>query len=72
MALRKLTEAECGGSNPLVHLTTHLTRDHAFAEAHGQAFPSSSDQLVEQFLQETRAAPQTFRMDGNIFEDYDY
>ncbi|KAK9687595.1 hypothetical protein QE152_g36146 [Popillia japonica] len=68
MALRKLTEAECGGSNPLVHLTTHLTRDHAFAEAHGQAFPSSSDQLVEQFLQETRAAPQTFRMDDLMRE----
>ncbi|KRT80384.1 hypothetical protein AMK59_7377 [Oryctes borbonicus] len=68
MALRKLTEAECGGTNPLVHLTSHLTHDHAFAEAHGHAFPSSSDQLVEQFLQETRAAPQTFRMDDLMRE----
>ncbi|KAI4460797.1 peroxisomal targeting signal 1 receptor pex5 [Holotrichia oblita] len=68
MALRKLTEADCGGTNPLVHLTTHLTHDRAFAEAHGHAFPSSSDQLVEQFLQETRAAPQTFRMDDLMRE----
>lgn len=64
MAFRPLTEAECGQTNPLVRLTSHLTHDHAFTETHGQAFPSSSDQLVEQFLQETRAAPQTFRMDG--------
>lgn len=66
MAFRPLTEAECGQTNPLVRLTSHLTHDHAFTETHGQAFPSSSDQLVEQFLQETRAAPQTFRMDGSF------
>lgn len=64
MAFRQLTDAECGQANPLVRLTTHLTQDHAFTEAHGQVFPSSSDQLVEQFLQETRSMPQTFRMDG--------
>lgn len=66
MALRKLTEADCGGANPVVHLSSHLTRDHAFVDTHGHAFPNSSDQLVEQFLQETRTAPQTFRMDGEI------
>lgn len=67
MALRQLTEADCGQYNPLVQLTTHLTRDHALGENYGSTvFPSSSDQLVEQFLEETRVAPQTFRMDGKI------
>ncbi|XP_017777341.1 PREDICTED: peroxisomal targeting signal 1 receptor isoform X2 [Nicrophorus vespilloides] len=68
MAFRQLTEANCGQANPLHKLTTHLTRDHALAETHGQPFPSSSDQLVEQFLQETRMAPQTFRMDDLMRE----
>lgn len=66
MAFRPLTEAECGQKNPLARLASHITHDHTFSDSHGQAFPSSSDQLVEQFLQETRAIPQTFRMDGNI------
>lgn len=64
MAFRPLTDANCGAPNPLVQLTSHLTRDHAHQEQHGQAFPGSSDQLVEQFLQETRAVPQTFHMNG--------
>ncbi|KAF2883132.1 hypothetical protein ILUMI_23049 [Ignelater luminosus] len=69
MALRQLTEADCGQYNPLVQLTTHLTRDHALAENYGSTvFPSSSDQLVEQFLEETRVAPQTFRMDDLMRE----
>ncbi|EFA09708.1 peroxisomal targeting signal 1 receptor isoform X1 [Tribolium castaneum] len=68
MAFNPLTEAECGQKNPLARLTSHLTHDHAFAEAHGHAFPSSSDQLVEQFLQETKSVPQSFRMDDLMRE----
>ncbi|KAJ8920158.1 hypothetical protein NQ315_011819 [Exocentrus adspersus] len=63
MSFRPLTEAECGQANPLTRLTSHITHDHTFADSHGQVLQSSSDQLVEQFLQETRALPQTFRMD---------
>lgn len=66
MAFNPLTEAECGQKNPLSRLTSHLTQDHIFGDAHGHVFPDSSDQLVEQFLQETRTAPQTFRMDGTL------
>lgn len=66
MAFRPLTEGDCGQVNPLTKLTSHITQDHAFAETHGQIFPSTSDQLVEQFLQETRAVPQSFRMDGTF------
>ncbi|KAJ8928022.1 hypothetical protein NQ314_019433 [Rhamnusium bicolor] len=68
MAFRPLTEAECGQANPLSRLTSHITRDHTFSDSHGQVLQSSSDQLVEQFLQETRALPQTFRMDDLMRE----
>ncbi|CAG9865302.1 unnamed protein product [Phyllotreta striolata] len=71
MAFRPLTEAECGQINPVSKLTSHVTRDHTFSDNHGQAFQSSSDQLVEQFLQETRAIPQTFRMDDLLREMHD-
>ncbi|XP_065155696.1 peroxisomal targeting signal 1 receptor isoform X3 [Atheta coriaria] len=71
MAFRPLTDANCGAPNPLVQLTSHLTRDHAHQEQHGQAFPGSSDQLVEQFLQETRAVPQTFHMNDLMREIHD-
>jgi len=64
MAFRPLTEGDCGQINPLSKLTSHITQDHTFAGNHGQIFSNSSDQLVEQFLQETRAMPQSFRMDG--------
>ncbi|XP_057653290.1 peroxisomal targeting signal 1 receptor isoform X1 [Diorhabda carinulata] len=68
MAFRPLTEAECGQANPLSKLTSHITRDHTFSDNHGQVFQSSSDQLVEQFLQESRAVPQTYRMDDLMRE----
>ncbi|XP_045473773.1 peroxisomal targeting signal 1 receptor isoform X2 [Harmonia axyridis] len=69
MDFRHLTEADCGQPNSLAQLTTHLTQDRAFSDTHGQLFPNSSaDQLVEQFLQETRSLPQTFRMDGLMRE----
>lgn len=68
MAFNPLTETECGQKNPLARLTSHITQDHAFAEAHLHAFPSSSDQLVEQFLQETKTMPQSFRMDGILYK----
>lgn len=71
MSIRNLTDAECGRVNPIAQLTSHLTTDHTFRETHGynQPFPSEADQLVEQFLQETRAAPQTFQMDSKYIKN---
>ncbi|KAF5273785.1 hypothetical protein FQA39_LY00900 [Lamprigera yunnana] len=69
MALRQLTEADCGQNNALLQLTSHLTQDHTLRENYGQnQFPNSSDQLVEQFLAETRVAPQSFRM-GDLMRE---
>nr|CAI5868083.1 unnamed protein product [Callosobruchus analis] len=68
MAFRQLTEAECGQANALQKLTSHITSDHTFINSHRQLFQTNSDQLVEQFLQETRALPQTFRMDDLMHE----
>ncbi|KAL3267978.1 hypothetical protein HHI36_007114 [Cryptolaemus montrouzieri] len=69
MDFRHLTDADCGQPNSLAQLSSHITQDRAFSETHGQLFPNSSaDQLVEQFLQETRSLPQTFRMDGLMRE----
>jgi hypothetical protein len=32
MSLRDLVESDCGGSNSLVKLSTHLVQDHAFKD----------------------------------------
>ncbi|XP_030761592.1 peroxisomal targeting signal 1 receptor isoform X2 [Sitophilus oryzae] len=68
MAFRALTEGECGDVNPLSKLSSHVTRDYAFSDNTSQVLPSTSDQLVEQFLQETRAMPQSFRM-GDLMRE---
>ena len=71
MALRKLIETDCGGTNSLVQLTSHLTDDLAMKHIYGQNIPGSSDQLSEEFLQETTGMPQTFKMDDVMNEMYE-
>ncbi|XP_014246728.1 peroxisomal targeting signal 1 receptor isoform X2 [Cimex lectularius] len=75
MALRKLVEGDCGGANSLVNLTSHFVQDRGLKDE-GYAFPhsdhiasSSSEQLVQEFLEETMGhSTQPFRMDSLLAE----
>ncbi|KAF7279147.1 hypothetical protein GWI33_007560 [Rhynchophorus ferrugineus] len=68
MAFRPLTEGDCGQVNPLAKLTSHVTQDFAFSDNNASHEVSNSDQLVQQFLQEVRDIPTTFRMDDLMRE----
>lgn len=61
MALRNLTEADCGQVNPLVQLASHALQDRVLREDVG--LPSTSGQWTQQFMADNMMAPQTFRMD---------
>lgn len=71
-SVREMSSEECGRVDPVLQLTSHLTADRAFRDTHGYGqqplSESAADQLVEQFLEETRVLPQTFRMDGLLHE----
>lgn len=73
--MRGLVEADCGGTNPLVGLTSRYREDRArVAEGVARVGPAQVTEqgLVREFLAETRdvaSRPQhTFRMDSLLRE----
>ncbi|XP_020783647.1 peroxisomal biogenesis factor 5 isoform X2 [Boleophthalmus pectinirostris] len=75
MAMRDLVEAECGGSNPLMKLTGHMTTEGgAWRHRSTPTIPpapieiATEEELVNEFLQAPPRPPQTFDM-GQLLEE---
>ncbi|XP_041843972.1 peroxisomal biogenesis factor 5 isoform X1 [Melanotaenia boesemani] len=75
MAMRELVEAECGGANPLMKLTSHMTKeDGAWRHRSTPTIPptpieiASEEELVNEFLQAPPRPPHTFDM-GQLLEE---
>ncbi|XP_028984803.1 peroxisomal biogenesis factor 5 isoform X2 [Betta splendens] len=75
MAMRELVEAECGGANPLMKLTSHMTKEGgAWRHRSTPTIPptpieiATEEELVNEFLQAPPRAPHTFDM-GQLLEE---
>ncbi|XP_029958967.1 peroxisomal biogenesis factor 5 isoform X2 [Salarias fasciatus] len=75
MAMRELVEAECGGANPLMKLTGHMTKEGgAWRHRSTPTIPptpieiATEEELVNEFLQEPPRPPHTFDM-GQLLEE---
>lgn len=73
MSFRPLVEGDCGGVNPLMQLGGQFTRDVAhkdegFVQRQFERGARPEDQLVNEFLGQVSAPPQSFQMDTLLQE----
>ncbi|XP_036451157.1 peroxisomal biogenesis factor 5 isoform X3 [Colossoma macropomum] len=75
MAMRELVEAECGGANPLMKLTGHMTQEGgAWRHRSTPTIPptpieiATEEELVSEFLQAPPRPPHSFDM-GQLLEE---
>ncbi|XP_058504391.1 peroxisomal biogenesis factor 5 isoform X2 [Solea solea] len=75
MAMRELVEAECGGANPLMKLTSHMSKEGgAWRHRSTPTIPptpieiATEEELVNEFLQAPPRPPHTFDM-GQLLEE---
>ncbi|XP_047455406.1 peroxisomal biogenesis factor 5 isoform X3 [Mugil cephalus] len=75
MAMRELVEAECGGANPLMKLTGHMTKEGgSWRHRSTPTIPptpieiATEEELVNEFLQAPPRPPHTFDM-GQLLEE---
>ncbi|XP_017065919.1 peroxisomal targeting signal 1 receptor [Drosophila eugracilis] len=73
MSFRPLVEGDCGGVNPLMQLGGQFTRDVAhkdegFAQRQFERGTRPEDQLINEFLGQVAAPPQSFQMDTLLQE----
>ncbi|XP_077065934.1 peroxisomal biogenesis factor 5 isoform X1 [Siphateles boraxobius] len=75
MAMRELVDAECGGANPLMKLTGHMTQEGgAWRHRSTPTIPptpieiATEEELVSEFLQAPQRPPHSFDM-GQLLEE---
>ncbi|KAG1947789.1 peroxisomal biogenesis factor 5 isoform X1 [Pimephales promelas] len=75
MAMRELVDAECGGANPLMKLTGHMTQEGgAWRHRSTPTIPptpieiATEEELVSEFLQPPQRPPHSFDM-GQLLEE---
>ncbi|KMZ07728.1 uncharacterized protein Dsimw501_GD24622 [Drosophila simulans] len=73
MSFRPLVEGDCGGVNPLMQLGGQFTRDVAhkdegYVQRHFERAARPEEQLINEFLGQVTAPPQSFQMDTLLQE----